>query len=154
MAPPIYRPPHQACYQTGLNAPQGAYTFSGSGGANIGAFHASFTVTAPFTVTNLNSLASINRAQAVTVNWTGGYAGGVVQIVGSAGAPAVKFICYASVGAGQFTVPPSILLGMPPGPGSVVVSNATAASSITASGLDIGIAGGVYGANKVDTTYK
>jgi hypothetical protein len=105
-------------------------------------------------VTNLNSLASINRSQAVTVTWTGGYAGGVVQITGSAGAPAVKFLCYAPTSAGQFTVPPSILLAMPPGPGSVVVSNATAASPVTASGLDIGIAAGVYGANKVATTYK
>jgi hypothetical protein len=53
-------------YSASLNAPQGTYTFSDSGGANIRPFHDSVTLTAPFTVTNLNSLASMNRTQAVT----------------------------------------------------------------------------------------
>jgi hypothetical protein len=52
-------------------------------------------------------------------------------------------------------VPPSILLAVPPGPGSIMVTDATAVQTISASGLDIGlVAGGDNNGPKIDTTFK
>jgi hypothetical protein len=50
------------------------------------------------------------------------------------------FYCFAPVSAGQFTVPPSILLGMLPGAGITEVLNNTALQRFTAPGMDIGFA--------------
>jgi uncharacterized protein (TIGR03437 family) len=136
--------------------PAGAYTFSGSGGKDIGSFQVSLNVPAPtFNVTNEAALASVTRAQGAKVTWSGGFANGFVEIVGSGGAPAVKFLCLAPTSAGQFTVPSSILLAVPPGPGSISVNEGTAVQTISASGLDVGLAsGGDNDTPKVGTTFK
>ena len=54
----------------------------------------------------------------MTLSWTGGSPGAFVQITGSSytsGANAVgaTFTCAGPLAAGQFTVPPSILLSLP-----------------------------------------
>jgi hypothetical protein len=53
---------------------------------------------------------------------------------------AVRFYCHAPSAAGQFTIPPSILLALPAGSGYVSVTNATAPQTVTATGLDVGLA--------------
>jgi hypothetical protein len=82
----------------------------------------------------------------VTVTWSGGDPDSYVSISGSSsssatangandGAAAV-FLCYAPVGAGQFTVPSYVLLGMPAGMGTLNVINATTPAPFAAFGLD------------------
>jgi len=44
-------------------------------------------------------------------------------------------------------------LALPPGSGSLVVSNATAAQPITATSLDVGVAGGVA-STKLTSTFR
>jgi uncharacterized protein (TIGR03437 family) len=136
-------------------APSGAYTLSASGGKDIGKFQVSLNVPAPtLQVTNQPALSSITLAHGATVTWSGGFANGFVQVVGSAGAPAVKFFCYAPTSAGQLTVPPSILLAVPPGPGSIRIGDATATQTISASGLDVSlVAAGDNNGPEIDTTF-
>ena len=138
----------------GFTAAPGAYTFTGSGG-DIGSTKVTLNVPAPtFVATNQAALSSITRSQDLTVTWRGGFPNGTVQIAGSVGAPALKFLCYAPSSAGQFVVPSSILLAMPAGPGSLTVSNITAAQSISATGLDVGLAGAAAGGTKINTFFK
>ena len=131
----------------------GTYTLTGSGGKDLGSFKVALTVGTPLTVTNNAALATITRSQGATVNWTGGFPNGDVQISISAGAPAVKFFCHAPSGAGQFTIPPSILLALPAGAGSFSVGNYSAPQTVTASGLDVGAATALV-STVVKTTLK
>jgi len=140
-------------YQNQFNATSGAYTFSGSGGKDLGSFSVSFNVPTPFTLTNSATLALIDRTKDATVTWSGGFPNGVVQVNGEVGAPNVKFFCYAPTSAGKLVVPSFILLALPPGSGSLVVSNATAAQPITATSLDVGVAGGVA-STKLTSTFR
>jgi hypothetical protein len=98
----------------------------------------------------------VNRGVGVTVNWTGGDPNGYVQIAGasSTGAPAnilnVIFICNARTQDGTFTVPPAVLLALPPSgstttggvtipiPGILSVSGYSGVSRFQATGIDYG----------------
>jgi len=63
------------------------------------------------------------------------------------------FYCFAPVSAGQFTVPPSVLLGMLPGAGVTEVGNYAFLQSFTASGIDLGATGASW-ALAIPTTFK
>ena len=98
----------------------GAYTVSnGSGGTGIGPF--SWDLTLPAFVVPTNIPASINRAQDLTLTWTGGAPYSVVSIFGISGVPIalpqtsyVEFICTADASAGTFTIPSHVLNLLPP----------------------------------------
>jgi hypothetical protein len=127
--------------QTATTLAPGQYTFSGTGGADVGAFTATYTMPPPFIWTNQSSNTTVNRASGLTINWTGGDPAGYVTIAGSSTAygstaatsTTVSFTCTARVSDGSFTVPPVVLLGLPasapaPGaanvvPGTLVVTN-------------------------------
>jgi hypothetical protein len=73
----------------------------------------------------------VTRASGVTVNWTGG--AGLVSIMGfsmitSPQDTGAMFICIEQASKLAFTVPPAVLLALPPsgsnGVGALVVSNA------------------------------
>jgi hypothetical protein len=133
----------------------GTYTFTGSGGKDIGSFKVAFNVQGPLTLTNQAALATITRSQGATVTWSGGFANGDVQVEGAVGDQygSVRFFCHAPSSAGQLTVPSSILLAMPPGGGSFVVTNTTAPQTVSASGIDVGLATGTV-LFKLDSTFK
>ena len=65
------------------NSP-GTYTFTGSGGANVGSFQVAIAINmqSPFSLTNTAALATVTRSQGATVTWTGGFAGGYVYVNG------------------------------------------------------------------------
>jgi hypothetical protein len=102
------------------------------------------------TWTNAISLTSgpaIDRSQPLTITWTGGDANGFVDIVGSAqlgpaGSPtySITFDCAAPTTAGQFTIPPEIMLGMPTGASAIAAIQVSTFAypfiSGTVSGLD------------------
>ncbi len=123
-----------------------SFTFTGTGGKDVGAFTATVKYSNPLTWTNMSSITSVNRSQGVTVTWTGGDPNSYVLITGGSTSPAnangangivaAGFFCDAPVAAGKFTVPSYVLLGMPAGTGSLNVENATTPVAFSASGLD------------------
>jgi hypothetical protein len=133
----------------------GNYTFTGSGGKDVGAFKIVISVQSPFSLTNTSALASITRSQGATVSWTGGFAGGDVMVngVGSSSNGNVNFYCHAPSNAGQLTIPSATLSALPPGGGKLIVMNATAPQTVSASGLDLGLATGVV-SFEVPTSFK
>jgi hypothetical protein len=141
----------------------GTYNFTGSGGPDVGSFTASYTLPPVFTWTNPAAAATIVRANGVTVNWTGGDPAGYVTISGqsnltgatAATTVAVSFTCTARVTDGTFTVPPVVLLALPPTtaapgasfatPGTLSVSQVgTTVTQIQASGIEFGGIGSVF----------
>jgi uncharacterized protein (TIGR03437 family) len=122
-----------------------AYTFTASGGKDVGAFNTTLNFPTPLVWTNQSSITTVNRAQGQTVTWTGGAPGTFVSIGGQSELlsasgtfiTAVTFECYAPVSAGQFAIPSWILLALPASTtGGLNISNESNPQSFTASGLD------------------
>lgn len=133
-------PPAQPDY---LNP--GAYTITGPGGAQVGAFTAPFTNPAPLTWTNRDAVTSVNRSQGVTITWSGGDPTSYAFITGAsftAAGVGASFQCIERVAAGRFAVPAAVLLALPPSsgdlPGILFVGSSTNPVRFTASGLDAG----------------
>ena len=115
--------------------------------------------------TNLEPGTQISRAAGLTINWTGGRAQDIVLIRGRVFAIPVDvarpvanpmayfsqvFICTASAGAGEYTVPSDILALLPEGLLTLSVAHLPSADDTAhfeASGLD---EGGVF--RWIDTT--
>jgi hypothetical protein len=136
----------------------GAFTFSGSGGADVGSFKATVNLPNPLlNWTNQSAAATINRTQGVQVSWTGGGSGTYVIITGqssnSATGASGTFTCLANQSALSFTVPSYVTLTLPAGSGSLVVENAASYGTFTASGLDYGTAFGFTGTS-VSSVYQ
>jgi len=145
---------YQAQLPAGSVTP-GTYTFTGSGGKDVGSFMVAVNLQAPLTLTNRAALASITRSQDAAVTWSGGFSNGDVQVNGAVGGQygTVRFYCHAPSSAGQLTIPSSILLAMPPGGGSLDVTNTTAPQAVSASGIDVGLAVG-FVVFKLNATFK
>lgn len=105
----------------------GSYSLQGPGGTQVGAFGPVRISVPAFDWTNRAGITSVNRSQALTINWTGG-APGSVLIQGFAGnytsggispsnpdptIDAAGFSCTARASAGTFTVPTSVLQQLP-----------------------------------------
>jgi uncharacterized protein (TIGR03437 family) len=144
--------------QTGgfIPADGGSFTFTGGGGASVGAFTQSLSMGEPFTWTNSSALGTVNRAAGATINWTGGSPGTYVQISGGDGDGLnlnAAFLCDVPVSAGTFTVPPAALLALPTGAGSLDVTNSSYPVLFPAPGLDFAWATISYSTN-IDTSYQ
>jgi uncharacterized protein (TIGR03437 family) len=111
--------------QDSMGVPAGTWGFSTPGGANVGPLNFQFPIAQPVTWTNQTSVMTtpVNRASGLTITWSGGDAfNGFVDIQGfaanSTGTFLVGYDCSAPISAGSFTIPPSVLLRMPTGPGA------------------------------------
>jgi len=103
---------------------QGAYTITGAGGADIGAFKASVDLPGDFVWSNRDAIPDpIPRGSGLRITWTGGGAG-LVMIAGNALAQTggtqqnpiyegTFFDCFAQASTGSFTVPASVLQQLP-----------------------------------------
>ena len=110
------------------------------GGASIGGFSAQIAVAAPPGFDNRFAVGDVQRAQGVTVNWSGADPAVLVEIRGVSApndpsAPAVTFFCVEKASAGQFTIPPNVLLSLPAAPASPTAANGRAL------GLSVGVTG-------------
>lgn len=127
----------------------GTVTVSGAGGADVKAFTASINVATPLLWTNQDATTTINRANGLTVNWTGGDQTGFVYIAGSSLAsvasdsPGAQFICYVNPALKTFTIPQTVLLALPVSAtisgistGQLAVGSFSAGKPFTAVGLD------------------
>jgi hypothetical protein len=65
----------------------------------------------------------------------------------------INFYCHAASAAGQLTIPSPTLMALPPGGGKLVIMNATAPQTVSATGLDLGVATGVVSFD-LPTIYK
>lgn len=100
----------------------GSYSLgNGSGGSNVGPF--SWTTTLPAAVVPTNIPSTVNRAQDLTLNWTGGSAFSVVAIYAYNGvlvtssplfSSYVNILCAADAASGTFTIPSAVLNLLPP----------------------------------------
>jgi hypothetical protein len=143
---------------TAITSSGGAFTFTGTGGADVGSFTATVNLPNPIlTWTNQSAAATITRTQGVQVNWTGGAPGTYVIISGnslnlSAGVSG-SFTCVAPQSALTFTVPSYVTLTLPAGTGSLDVENGSSFGTFTASGLDHGTTFGFTGV-EINSTYQ
>jgi hypothetical protein len=65
----------------------------------------------------------------------------------------VNFYCHAPSSAGQLTIPEATLMALPAGGGKLVVMNTTALQTVSATGIDLGLATCVVSI-EVSTTFK
>ena len=97
----------------------GNYTVDdGSGGSQVGAFSAKFSIpSSPPVWTNEDAFSDISRSKDLTVTWSGGAAGGLVGVSGSSANPTAgigaTFQCLVPADAGTFTVPQWVLSALP-----------------------------------------
>ncbi|HEY6344369.1 MAG TPA: hypothetical protein VIY49_22985 [Bryobacteraceae bacterium] len=109
------------------------YSFVGTGGKDIGPFSSGVTLESPPLIwINLGSVTAVTRSQGVTVNWvdpTSGplsdieIRGGTVMTTPGGATVPVGFVCHAPVTAGSFAIPPSILMALPAGTGTLSVAH-------------------------------
>lgn len=149
----------------GLFLNPGTYTITGSGGAQVGAFSSSLTMPPTFTWTNRDTITNVTRSQGVTVTWTGGDPAGDVQISGSSFTGQLPNVVFASFtcternSAGRFTVPPVVLLALPPSSsqgaggisiptGNLSLTTQTVPSRFNAPGIDIGFIQAAFSSGK------
>jgi hypothetical protein len=120
---------------TGSYIKPGTYAVAnGNGGSQVGAFNWSDTLPSPLAFSNPPSV--INRAQDLTVNWSGGSAFTVVSIFGYSAVPLgtgqnsyIEFVCSAAPTATQFTIPAAVLNLLP--------TNGYGSSGVAGMGLEI-----------------
>jgi uncharacterized protein (TIGR03437 family) len=138
--------------QTATTLAPGMYTFNnGSGGADVGGFNATYTLPPLFTWNEQPTITSVTRSNGVTVTWSGGSSSAYVIISGTSTAGATSgglpigasFTCTAHVSDGSFTVPPAVLLALPPSgstlPGSLYVETYDYAPFGPPPGLDAAV---------------
>ncbi len=109
--------------------PSGTWSFSNSGGSDVGALNFAFPVAAPVTWTNevqISTGPAIDRTQPLAITWSGGDSNGYVDIQGLGeigtgtgnnfvASYVYYFDCSSPTSASTFTIPPSAMLGMPTG---------------------------------------
>lgn len=139
----------------GIPSSGGTFTFTGSGGADVGSFTSTVTFSNPiFNWTNQSAAATVDRTQGLLLTWTGGNPGTSVVISGTSTSTAsgviAGFGCRVAAEAGQFTVPSYILQGLPAGNGGVDLQN-DVFSTFSATGLDTTSAGGTISYNRPST---
>jgi hypothetical protein len=137
-----------------LPASGGSFTFSGRGGKDVGQFTVNLNFPTALVWTNRSAVATVNRSDGVTFTWTGGAPQTYVTISGRSSSvpdapasPSAAFACNIPVSAGRFTVPPSVLLALPPGSGSLAIQNFTQPVPFAATGLDFAYAQGYMSAS-------
>jgi uncharacterized protein (TIGR03437 family) len=137
------------------NSFKGTYTFTGSGGPDVLAFSASVTLPgggSSYNSSTLNNVTSVSRSQGLTVTWTppGNSDPDLlsIQISGFSFVPNVPygaaFACNVPLAARRFTIPPAVLLALPPQPAGAppqaqLEIDLIITKQFTAPGVDVGI---------------
>ncbi len=130
---------------------RGNYTVNnGNGGADVGRFDAALEIPDPVTWSNQAGISVVPRSQPLLVTWSGGDPREMVLINGSSvlssGQAGAGFLCRERAAAGRFSVPPEILLSLPPSEvvegiptGVLMVGSSADPVRFNATGLDLGL---------------
>lgn len=118
------------------------------GGNAIGAWNTAVAVPSPPRFENRFSAGDVQRAQGMTVTWSGADANSLVTIRGVSNpndptAPPVAFFCVEKASAAQFTIPPAVLFSLPASSSTGSIGLSVGATSVTrfnASNLDAAFA--------------
>jgi len=136
----------------------GKFTITGSGGAEVGPFSATASVPPTLIWTNEYQFSTIDRAQDLSVAWSGGDPDGFVTVFAMASTtntsygpypttPGAEFLCIAKNSAHIFTVPSVVLSSLPATLdtggnvmplGFLLVGQSKLSETFTATGLDAG----------------
>lgn len=137
----------------GTHLKSGTYTFTVTGGADVGPVTASIDYPRSF-VWNHDAITSVNRSQPLPITWTGGSPGALVSILGNSSLGpgttsdiGTAFTCWEDATKGSFTVPVSVLSALPPSytdshshvHGNLQVVQAFYGTAFTATGIDYGM---------------
>jgi uncharacterized protein (TIGR03437 family) len=143
----------------------GNYAFTGAGGKDVSGFSASIALPAKLAWTNRPAVpATVSRSQPLTITWTNGFSGALLQIIGqsqvSLGVGA-QFTCWADAAAGTYTVPAAVLAAVPPTysnsgtpQGSLTVTQIFTGSTFNAPGIDYGTTSFSDGFGIAPVTYQ
>jgi len=125
----------------------GAYTITGPGGADIGAFSVPMSIPQWVTWTNRDAITSVPLSQNLNITWTGGDPGSYVAILGASATSnqiGAAFLCTEKTSVGHFTVPVEVLMSLPQSAifqgsstGYLAVSNSGVPVRFQASGCDV-----------------
>jgi hypothetical protein len=109
-------PPLPTVRESPLYLDPGVYEISGTGGQDVGRFHASVRVDRPVRWTNRARTNVVDRARGVTLRWKA-HPDQIVAVMAmnaEEGTGAGAFcLCLAPAAAGRFTIPPRILANVP-----------------------------------------
>jgi uncharacterized protein (TIGR03437 family) len=134
-----------------------AYTFTGSGGKDVGPFSVTVNFPTVLTWTNENSISTVTESQGQLITWTGGAPGTYLDITGNSssgdGSASADFICLVPVNDQQFTIPSYVLSVLPPGNGQLGIYNATNPVSFTATGINYGTGASGFSSSE-NVTYQ
>ena len=121
----------------------GSYSFSSSGGSDVGPWSATLNMSSIATWSNFATfnVSSYSIASPFTFTWTGGDPNGSVTLrVASANAIYNSSIeCTVSPAAGRFTIPAFLSRVMYSSPATISFTYTGPAPSFTASGIDVGV---------------
>jgi uncharacterized protein (TIGR03437 family) len=119
----------------------GNYTFSGTGGNDVGPFSGSFVLPPPATMSSPVNGGAATRASGLPVTWSGG-SGTLAIEVNSCSDNSCKggasVVCSVPASAGTFTVPPYVMNALPAGNFAGVVLSSYSTVTFTATGLNAG----------------
>ena len=122
----------------------GAYTVTGAGGADIGPLNANLTIPSLPTLTAPSNNAVVARSSGLTLTWTGGTGNLYIEVFApsdTSGANGAAALCNVAASTGTFTIPPYVMLALPPTPNnfsSGLVMSSIAINSFSATGLTVG----------------
>jgi hypothetical protein len=149
---------YEAALPNSATTPGTTFEFNWTGGSVVGASSVMVTLPDPFLIwTNESASTTVNRAQGIQVNWTGGTPGSFVIISGTSSPPgglATSFVCYAPQSALKFTVPSYVTDLLPPGSGTLGLVDTTPYKRFTAPGLNGGAAWASNGNALSSVTYQ
>ncbi|MEZ5363430.1 MAG: hypothetical protein R2748_14075 [Bryobacterales bacterium] len=127
----------------------GAHTLSSTGGADVGAFEASFDLPPPLTWTNRADIGVIERSGGLALAWSGAQ-NGVIALAGNYDLATDSFaaaLCVATGASGSLTIPSDALAALPASSARPFGSQGAVAlwsysrqpsATISAQGLDAG----------------
>jgi uncharacterized protein (TIGR03437 family) len=130
--------------QAGTFLVPGAFTVSGTGGKDVGAFTASITIPALPTLSSPSGQGNnVTRASGLAVTWKGGDPNSIVDLdlisaLDNTFTLGSEAHCRVAGSAGSFNVPPYVLLALPTGNfASIIFGGAQVSASFTAPGLTV-----------------
>jgi uncharacterized protein (TIGR03437 family) len=105
---------------TGTFLVPGAFSVSGTGGADVGPFTANITVPPLATLSSPGNNAAVTRSSGMTITWTGGDPNGnlVIKVYGATDNSfntGSRAECVVPAKPGTFTIPPYIMEALPAG---------------------------------------